>query len=125
MNSKKLLIGLGIVVVLGVFAWANLKNTRTSGVSVNVEKIQVRDLESTVTASGKVQPRRTVLVSNEAGGKVLRLAVREGDIVSKGQVLVEIDPTQLETTVQNRQASLESARSTLSQMSVQVENVKV
>ncbi|HEX5070426.1 MAG TPA: efflux RND transporter periplasmic adaptor subunit [Vicinamibacterales bacterium] len=125
MNRKKILIGLGLVIVLAAFAWANLNTTRTSGVSVNVEKIQVRDLESTVTASGKVQPRRTVLVSNEASGKVLRLAVREGDAVTKGQVLVEIDPTQLETIVENRQASLESARSTLSQMTVQVENAKV
>jgi HlyD family secretion protein len=125
MNRKKLLIGLGIVGVLGLMAWANLSTSRTSGVSVNTEKIQVRDLEATVTASGKVQPRRTVLVSNEASGKVLRLAVREGDTVAKGQVLVEIDPTQLQTTVENRQASLESARSTLSQMVVQVENAKV
>ena len=125
MTRKKLLIGLGIVVILGVFAWANLKGGHTSGVSVNVEKVQIRDLESTVTASGKVQPRRTVLVSNEAAGKVLRLAVREGDIVTKGQVLVEIDPTQLQTTVENRQASLETARSTLSQMSAQVDNARV
>lgn len=125
MNRKKLLIGLGIVAVIAVFAWANLNNTRTSGVSVNVEKVQIRDLESTVSASGKVQPRRTVLVSNEASGKVLRLAVREGDVVTKGEVLVEIDPTQLQTIVENRQASLESARSTLSQMTVQVENAKV
>ena len=123
--AKKVLIGILIVVVLAALAWANLSMKHTTGVSVNVEKLQVRDLESTVSASGKVQPRRTVLVSNEAAGKVLRLAVREGDIVTKGQVLVEIDPTQLQTTVENRQASLESARSTLSQMTVQVENAKV
>jgi len=125
MTRKKVLIGLGVIVVLGALAWANLTMTRPSGVTVNTEKVKLRDLESTVTASGKVQPRRTVKVSNEASGKVLRLAVREGDVVTKGQVLVEIDPTQLQTTVENREASLESARSTLSQMSLQVDNAKI
>jgi len=120
--AKKVLIGILIVVVLAALAWANLSMKHTTGVSVNVEKLQVRDLESTVSASGKVQPRRTVLVSNEAAGKVLRLAVREGDIVTKGQVLVEIDPTQLQTTVENRQASLESARSTLSRATTRIPN---
>lgn len=125
MTRKKLLIGLIVVVVLAGLAWANLNMSRPSGTNVNVEKIQSRDLESIVTASGKVQPRRTVNVSNEAAGKVLKLAVREGDVVTQGQVLVEIDPTQLKTIVENREASLESARSQLSQVSVQVENATV
>jgi len=69
MTRKKLLIGLIIVVVLGGMAWANLSIKRPSGVTINVEKIEARDLEAQVTASGKVQPRRTVKVSNEASGK--------------------------------------------------------
>jgi HlyD family secretion protein len=125
MNRKKLLIGLAIVVVLGVLAYANLNVRRPSGITINVEKIQTRDLESQVSASGKVQPRRTVKVSNEASGKVLKLNVREGDVVTKGQVLVEIDPTQLQTIVEQHEASLASAKSVLSQTEVQVENAKV
>jgi HlyD family secretion protein len=125
MTRKKLLIGLGIVVVLGALAYGNLNVRRPSGTTINVEKIQMRDLESQVSASGKVQPRRTVKVSNEASGKVLKLVVREGDEVTKGQVLVEIDPTQAQTIVEQREASLESAKSQLSQTEVQVENAKV
>jgi len=125
MTRKKLLIGLIIVVVLGGMAWANLSVKRTSGVTINVEKIEARDLEAQVTASGKVQPRRTVKVSNEASGKVLRLAVREGDVVTKGQVLVDIDPTQLQTIVEQREASLATARSQLSQTEVSVDNAKI
>ena len=125
MNRKKLLIGLAIVVVLGALAYGNLNVRRPSGTTINVEKIQARDLESQVSASGKVQPRRTVKVSNEAAGKVLKLSVREGDVVTKGQVLVEIDPTQAQTIVEQREASLASAKSQLSQTEVQVENAKV
>src|SRR6187549_996767 len=125
MTRKKLLIGLIIVVVLGGMAWANLAVKRPSGVTINVEKIEPRDLEAQVTASGKVQPRRTVKVSNEASGKVLKLAVREGDVVTRGQVLVDIDPTQLQTIVEQREASLATARSQLSQTEVSVDNAKI
>ncbi len=124
-GKKKLIIGLVVVVVLAGLAYVNLTLTRPSGTTVNTEKVQLRDLEAIVTSSGKVQPRRTVKVSNEASGKVLKLIVREGDEVTKGQVLVEIDPTQLQTTVENRDASLASVRSQLSQMEMQVENTKV
>src|SRR5262245_48657917 len=120
-RNRKILITLGGVAVVGWLGYANLGLKRTSGVTVNTEKLEFRDLEAIVSASGKVQPKREVKVSNEAAGKVLRLNVREGDIVTSGQILVEIDPTQLKTTVENREASLASAQSQLTQMNVQVE----
>jgi len=124
-RNGKIVVGLVGVAVVGWLGYANLSLTRTSGTSVNSEKIEKRDLEATVSASGKVQPKREVKVSNEASGKVLKLAVREGDMVTKGQVLVEIDPTQLQTTVENHEASLASAQSTLAQLGVQVDTAKV
>ena len=48
-------------------------------------------------------------------GKVVNLAVAEGDVVKQGQLLLQIDPRNLETTVQNREASLATARSQLDQ----------
>jgi HlyD family secretion protein len=124
-RNRKILIAVIVVAGLGWLGYANLGLNRTSGATVTTEKIQMRSLEATVTASGKVQPRRTVKVSNEASGKVLKLLVREGDTVTKGQILVEIDPTQLQTTVENREASLASARSQLAQMTVQLDNSKL
>ena len=124
-RNKKILIAVLGLALVGWLGYANLGIQRSSGVTINTEKIEVRDLEATVSASGKVQPKREVKVSNEASGKVLKLAVREGDMVTKGQVLVEIDPTQLQTTVENREASLASAESQLAQMNVQVETQKV
>src|SRR5436190_23277571 len=124
-RNKKILVGVLGLALVGWLGYANLGLKRASGVTVNTEKIEARDLEATVSASGKVQPKREVKVSNEASGKVMKLAVREGDMVTKGQVLVEIDPTQLQTTVENREASLASAESQLAQMNVQVETAKV
>src|SRR5690242_10976540 len=125
MTRKKVLIGLGIVVVLGIIAFVNLRYKRTTAVSVTVEKITRHDLEAIVTASGKVQPKRQVNISAETMGKVVNLAVAEGDTVKRGQLLLQIDPRNLETAVQNREASLATARSQLDQTRSQVENARV
>jgi HlyD family secretion protein len=125
MKRRKIIIGLAIVVVLGLLAWANLGLRGPTGISVTVEKIEARDLESIVSASGKIQPKAAVNISAETPGKVVRVAVNEGELVTKGQLLVEIDPKNLETRVQNSEASLGSAKSQLEQLKAQIENAKV
>jgi HlyD family secretion protein len=124
-RKKKILIGVGIIVVLGGIAAVNLASKRSTGTTVNVEKIERRDLESTVSASGKVQPKRLVKISAETSGKVVNLTVNEGDLVKKGQLLLQIDPRNLETAVQNREASLATQRSQLDQMRAQTENLRI
>jgi HlyD family secretion protein len=125
MKRRKVIIGIALVVVLGLLAWANLGLRRPSGTTVTVEKIDTRDLEAIVSASGKIQPKRSVNISAETPGKVVRVAVNEGEYVSRGQLLLEIDPKNLETRVQNSEASLASARSQLAQTKAQIENAKV
>ena len=124
-RKKKILIGLVVVVVLGGIAAANYGFKRSTATTVNVEKIERRDLESTVSASGKVQPKRNVKISAETSGKVVNLAVNDGDLVKKGQLLLQIDPRNLETAVQNREASLATQRSQLDQMKAQTDNLKI
>jgi HlyD family secretion protein len=125
MKRKKVLIGFGIVILLGLVAWANLGFRRETGLAVHVEKIEARDLEAIVSASGKVQAKAAVNISAETSGKVVRVAVNEGEMVNRGQLLLEIDPKNLETRVQNFDASLASARSQLEQTKAQIENTKV
>ena len=109
-RKKKWLLGVGGVVVAGGLAYANMGLNRPTGTAVTVEKIEARDLESIVSASGKIQPKRSVNISAETMGKVMNLHVREGDLVTKGQLLLQIDSKNLETNVQNREASLASAK---------------
>jgi HlyD family secretion protein len=124
-RKKKWLIGIGIVVVLAALAYANLGMKGQTGINVNVEKIQARDLESIVSASGKIQPKGSVNISAETMGKVVALEVREGDAVTKGQLLLQIDAKNLETQVQNREASLSSAKFLLEQTQGQILNARV
>jgi HlyD family secretion protein len=124
-GTKKLMIGAGIVVVLGGLAYANFAFRRTTGIQVNVEKIGRHDLEAIVSASGKIQPKKSVQISAETVGKVVNLQVKEGDMVKAGQPLLQIDPRTLETQVRNREASLSTATSTLDQTRSQVESARV
>ena len=124
-RKKKIIIALIVVVLLGGVAAANLLTKRSTAVAVNVEKIEKRDLESIVSASGKVQPKAKVAISAETMGKVVNLQVNEGDLVTKGQLLLQIDPRNLETAVQNREASLATQRSQLDQMKAQTENLRI
>jgi HlyD family secretion protein len=124
-RKKKIIIALVVVVVLGSIAAANLLTKRSTAITVNVEKIEKRDLESIVSASGKVQPKRKVAISAETMGKVVNLQVNEGDMVTKGQLLLQIDPRNLETAVQNREASLATQNSQLDQMKAQTENLRI
>lgn len=122
MTRKKLLIGAAIVVVLGALAWGNFASRRSTATSVTVERIARQDLEAIVTASGKVEPARQVDISAETMGRVVSLSVMEGQDVTVGQPLLEIDPRNLETAFQNREASLATARAQLAQTRTQIDN---
>jgi HlyD family secretion protein len=122
---KKIVIAVIVLVVIGGIIAANVAFKRTPGVNVTTEKIERRDLESVVSASGKIQPKRSVNISAETMGKVVDLSVNEGDYVKAGQPLLQIDPKNLETNVENREASLATQRSQLEQTKSQVENAKL
>jgi len=84
-------------------------------VEVRIEPVEARDLVASVTASGQVQPRSKVDVAADISGRIVRLAVKEGAMVSKGQFLLQIDPDQYEAAVQRTEAALASARAQAAQ----------
>ena len=124
-RKKKIFIGVGIVLILGAIAFANIRFKRTTGVTVNVEAIQKRNLEAIVSASGKIQPKLFVNISADYMGRVTNLAVNEGDRVNKGQFLLQIDPRNLATRVQSGEASLQAARSQADQFRLALESARV
>lgn len=67
--------------------------------SVRVEPVGRRDLVETVTASGWVRPHRSVDVQSDVMGRVVQLSVREGDQVTRGQLLLRIDATMYDAAV--------------------------
>jgi HlyD family secretion protein len=124
-NAKKILIGVAVVVVGAGVAGANIYFKRETGVEVVVEKVQKRDLEAIVSASGKIQARTTVNISANGMGRVTKLEVEEGDRVKAGQFLLEIDPRSLRTRVARGEAGLSLQRTTVDQAKVQLESSRV
>ena len=92
---------------------------------VDVEAIARRNLQAVASASGTIQPMLSVDISASVMGRVTRLAVEEGDRVSAGQFLLEIDPENLQSAVNRGEASLEASRATRAQSEVAVETARV
>jgi HlyD family secretion protein len=98
--------------------------TREKGVEVQVEKIKKHDLESIVSASGKIQAKTTVNISANSMGRVTKLAVEEGARVKAGQFLLEIDPRSWRTQVERGEAGLSAQRTAVDQAKVQLESAR-
>jgi HlyD family secretion protein len=121
MSRKNVLIVVAVVLVGAAVVAANLYFRKDKGLAVTTEQIRTRDLEAVVSASGKIQAERTVNVSSDTVGRVVNLAVNEGDRVTKGQFLLQIDPKTLRSRVENGAASLKGAEVSLEQMRQAVE----
>jgi HlyD family secretion protein len=92
-KRNKVLLGGGGVLLLVVLVMVSASAKRDKGTEVRFETVGRRDLIAAVTASGKIQPKKKVDVSADITGRITRIAVREGDLVQKGQFLLQIDPT--------------------------------
>jgi HlyD family secretion protein len=125
MSRKNVLITIGVILLAGAVAGANFYFKKDKGLSVTTDVIKNRDLEAIVSASGKIQPKRLVKISAETSGRVVNLAVNEGDRIKKGQFLLQIDPKSLSTRVESGSASLRAAEQSLDQMRQSIETSKV
>ena len=100
------------IVIIGVTSAMKGRNKATE---VRIEKVQRRDLVASVTASGQVQPHTKVDVSADITGRVVRLAVQEGQMVTRGQFLLEVDPSQYQANAERATAAVASARAQVAQ----------
>jgi HlyD family secretion protein len=113
-RTKWSLAGVVLVALVTIGGLSAAKSGK-KGVEVRMEAVEARDLVASVTASGQVRPQTKVDISSEIKGKIPQLAVREGQMVSKGQLLVQIDPEQARAAVDRVTASLASARAQAAQ----------
>jgi HlyD family secretion protein len=114
--------GLKVGLVIGVLALAagggiayTVNQKKKAGTEVRLEQVTRRDLVSAVTASGKIEPQTSVDISADITGRIIRIAVEEGDLVRKGQFLVQIDPVQYQAAVSRAEGVVSSTQATLLQ----------
>jgi HlyD family secretion protein len=98
-RKKKIIIAVSAVVLLLLIVIISVVASRKDEPEVTTVKIDVRpELRSTVTASGEVRPIQYIKLTSEVPGRILEIFVNAGDIVKKGQQLVRVDPTQLQSS---------------------------
>ncbi len=121
MSRKNVLIAIVVILIGGAVVAANVYYKKDKGLAVTTDVIKTRDLEAIVSASGKIQPKRLVNISADTPGRVVNLAVNEGDRIHKGQFLLQIDPKSLSTRVDSGSASLQANIQTLDSMRQSIE----
>ncbi len=114
-RKTKIWMSAGIaVLVLGVSGVAIASN-RDRPSEVRGEVVAQRDLIAVVTASGVIQPKRKVDISADISGRVIQLAVEEGQLVSQGDLLLRIDPTTYQAAVRRAEAAVAQAQAQAAQ----------
>jgi len=119
--TRKHWIAIGVVVIVALLVLINLKAKGGKELAVQAEEVTRKDLEMIISASGSIRPKKQIDISASSIGKVTRVAVKEGDYVEQGQFLIQIDPIQLETTVDRLVAAVESAKAGERQAKYQLE----
>ena len=107
---KKILIGTGVVIAVLAVTGIAVHQSRKGIVTVQTGKAERQDLASIVSASGEIRPKTYVNIGANAFGKIVRLYVKEGDRVKKGQLLAQLENVQSSADVNATQAGLEAAR---------------
>ncbi|HEV7921557.1 MAG TPA: efflux RND transporter periplasmic adaptor subunit [Thermoanaerobaculia bacterium] len=89
--KKRLIIGVAAVVVIAAIVFFSIRGNGPAGEKVYVEPAKARSIEAVVTAPGEVDPKFKVNISAHVIGKIEQLYFNEGDIVRRGQKLVELE----------------------------------
>ncbi|MBI3234601.1 MAG: biotin/lipoyl-binding protein, partial [Bacteroidetes bacterium] len=100
----------GIIVLIVATIGITEKVKGKKGEKVATAKAEKRTILETVSASGKIQPEIEVSISPDVSGEIMELNVREGDSVSKGQMLARINPDLYNTDLDRTKASLENTK---------------
>src|SRR5258708_3843733 len=109
-RKKKIIIASVAVVALLAIVIISIIASRKDEVEVPTERVGVRpELRSRVTASGEVRPIRYIKLTSEVPGRILEIFVNAGDQVNKGQALVRVDPTQLQSSQEAQFAATQAS----------------
>lgn len=109
-TGKKVAIGIGAVAVLGTIVLVSVYEVNKGVVTVQTADVVRQDLTSLVTASGEIRPKNYTNVLGEGFGRITDIAVKEGQHVHVGDVLLHIDSIQPAADVRAQQAQLEGAQ---------------
>ena len=124
MKNKKLWIAVAVVVAL-IIAYNLLSGgKKEEKVSFDTAKVEMGNIQTSITATGTIEPVTSVTVGTQVSGIVSHLYVDYNSVVKKGQVIAELDRTNLISELNAQKASLASAQSSLNYQQSNYERYK-
>ena len=113
MKNKKIWMGAGAVVIVALVIWMCSGGKKEEEVTFETAKVERQNIHTTITATGTIEPVTSVTVGTQVSGIVSKLYVDYNSVVKKGQIIAELDRTNLTSELNRAKAELTSAESTL------------
>ena len=115
MKNKKMWGGIALgVVILVAIVYFTAGGNKEEKVSFETATVEKKDISTSITATGTIEPVTSVTVGTQVSGIVSKLYVDYNSVVKKGQIIAELDKTNLISELNRAKADLSSAQSTLS-----------
>ena len=110
---NKIWIAVAAIAIIGIVVWLLSGNKKQEEVSFTTEKVTKTNIQNTITATGTIEPVTSVTVGTQVSGIVSKLYVDYNSVVRKGQVIAELDKTNLMSQLNTARANQQSAISSL------------
>ena len=110
---SKLWIVVGVIAIVALAMWLLSGNKKKEEVSFETEKVAPANIQNSITATGTIEPVTSVTVGTQVSGIVSKLYVDYNSVVKKGQVIAELDKTNLMSELNTSKANLNSVQSQL------------
>ena len=102
-----------VVLVVAVSVWAFSGSKRKEQVDFVTEKVAPANIQSSITATGTIEPVTSVTVGTQVSGIVSKLYVDYNSVVKKGQVIAELDKSNLMSQLNSAKANLQQMQANL------------
>lgn len=113
MKNKKVWMGVGVVVLIALVIWLFSGGKKEQKAEFETAKVEKQNISTSITATGTIEPVTSVTVGTQVSGIVSKLYVDYNSVVKKGQVIAELDKTNLISELNRAKADLSSAQSSL------------
>lgn len=110
---SKIWLGIGGIIIIVTAAWLLSGNKKKTQVSFETSTVSSTTIRNSITATGTIEPVTSVTVGTQVSGIVSKLHVDYNSVVKKGQIIAELDKTNLISELNTSKANLASAESTL------------
>lgn len=121
---SKVWIAVAVILILAIVVFVLTHGKKEAQITFKTEKVQEQNIQNSVTATGTIEPVTSVSVGTQVSGIVSHLYVDYNSTVHKGQVIAELDKTNLLSQLNSAKAGLQSARASVTRAQAEWQSVQ-